>query len=230
VNSKLHIPLVGLVALTATFAFAQDSKKPAAAPAAKAGAAQDHGGMQLPPGWTEADMAACMAAMTPGPQHKHLAKAVGTWTGKSKMWMSEGAEAFASECSSSCESLMDGRFTAVEVQSVTPMGPFSGYGIYGFDNVSQKFQSTWIDNCGTGLASGTGELSPDGKTMTWVYTYNCPLNKKPTTMRQVETWTGDNALTMEMYAPDPKTGKEYKVLEVAYTRKGGAAAPASSGR
>lgn len=228
-NCKLHLPLVGLVALTATLAFAQDTKKAPTQPA-KPTAAQDHGGMPLPPGWTEADMAACMAAMTPGPQQAHLTKAVGTWTGKSKMWMAEGAEAFASECTSVCESLMDGRFTSVEVQSTTPMGPFAGYGIYGFDNVSQKFQSTWIDNCGTGLATGTGELSPDGKTMTWVYTYNCPLTKKPTTMRQIEKWTGEGAVTMEMHAPDPKTGKEYKVLEVAYTRKAGATAPASSGR
>ena len=26
--------------------------------------------------------------------------------------------------------------------------------------------------------NGTGELSDDGKTMTWKYTFNCPITKK----------------------------------------------------
>ena len=71
---------------------------------------------------------------------------------------------------------------------------------------------------------GEGELSEDGKSITWEYKFNCPIAKKQVTMRQVEKRTGDNSLTMEMYGPEPKTGVEYKMMEIALTRKGGEAA------
>ena len=230
-NCKFHLPLLGLVALTATLTYAQEAKKaPAANPPAKAAGAQGQGEMKLPPGMTMEDMAACMAAATPGAQHKVLAQSIGTWTGQCKMWMAEGMEPTVSECTANYSSLMEGRYTKCEVSGSTPMGPFVGLGTYAFDNVAQKYQSTWLDNCGTGIGTGTGELSADGKTMTWTYTFNCPIRKGPTTMRQVEKSTGPNAMTVEMYGSDPKTNKEFKMMEIAYTRKAGAAVPASSGR
>ena len=73
-----------------------------------------------------------------------------------------------SECKATITSMMDGRFTRCEVEGEMPgMGPFNGFGIYGYDNVSQKFVGSWIDNCGTGIMQGTGEMSADGKVMTW---------------------------------------------------------------
>lgn len=72
---------------------------------------------------------------------------------------------------------------------------------------------------GTGIMSGVGEMSADGKTLTWIFTYNCPVTKKPTTMRQVEKWTGDNSMTLEMFHKDPKTGKEFKAMMIESKRK-----------
>ena len=31
--------------------------------------------------------------------------------------------------------------------------------------------------------------------------------------------TGPNTFTLEMYGNDPKTGKEFKMMEIAFTRK-----------
>lgn len=227
--------VVGAAAIAASFAFAQPSKdtkavKPAqttkqtAQPAKQtAQPAGDHK-MEAPPGMSEADMKACMEAATPGPMHEHLAASVGTWTGKSKMWMAEGMEPTVSDMTSEITSIMDGKFTKCESKGDMPgMGPFSGFGVYGYDNVSKKFQSTWLDNMGTGMMTGTGELSSDGKTMTWTYTFNCPIQKKPVMMREVERSTGKDTMTLEMFGPDPKTGKEYKIMEISLTRTGGAA-------
>jgi hypothetical protein len=182
-------------------------------------ASDDEKKMPLPPGWTEADMQACTEAGTPGRQHEHLRKSVGTWVGKHTMWMSPEAPPVVSECSSMISAIMDGRFVKCETTGEMPMGPFSGFGIYGFDNVSQKFVSSWIDNCGTGIMQGTGDLSADGKVMTWTNTVNCPVAKKPVTMRQVETVTGDNTSTLEMFSPDPKTGREFKMMQIDFRRK-----------
>jgi len=66
---------------------------------------------------------------------------------------------------------------------------------------------------------GEGELSADGKVMTWTFAYYCPVTQKPTTMRQVETVTGENTRTLVMFGPDPKSGKEFKMMSIELTRK-----------
>ena len=116
--------------------------------------------------------------------------------------------------------ILDGRYTKVEVKGEMPgMGPFEGFGIYGYDNVTQKFTASWIDNMSTGIAQGTGELAPDGKKLTITYKYTCPVSKKPTSMREIHTNTGENTRTLEMWGTDPKSGKEFKMMTVELTKK-----------
>jgi hypothetical protein len=176
--------------------------------------------MQLPPGWTETDMKTCAEACTPGKMHELLAKGVGTWQGKNTMWMYPGADAIVSESTTTVTSILGGRYIKTQVTGEMPgMGPFNGEGINGFDNASQQFVATWIDNWTTDILTGTGELSSDGKTMTWRLEYTCPLTKKPQVIRQVETTTGANTKTLEMFTNDPKTGKEHKMMVIEMTRK-----------
>lgn len=212
------IVAMGLVIAVGSRAIAQPSKdtKPAGQPE-----------MQLPPGWTPADMQACMAAATPGKMHEHLAKSVGVWQGKNRMWMYPGAEPMKTESTATITPMLDGRFIKCEIAGEMPgMGPFNGFGLYGFDNVAQKFQATWVDNCGTGIMNGVGELSSDGKIMTWKFSYHCPITKKPVSLREIETITGPNSKTLEMFGIDPKSGKEFKMMEIAFTRKGSGTAGA----
>jgi hypothetical protein len=217
---------LGLATLAGALAVAEEPK-PADA-AAQTAAAADKPEMKLPPGWTEADMQACMIAATPGEQHKQLAADAGTWHGQNSMYMPGSAEAIKSESTTTITPIMDGRFIKVEVKGEMPgMGPFHGLGIYGYDNVAQKYVGTWLDSMGTGVAQGEGKLSPDGKTMTWTYSYHCPVSKKLTTMRQVEKVTGADTKTMEMFGADPKSGKEYKMMTVELTRKAGGQARAA---
>jgi hypothetical protein len=175
---------------------------------------------KLPPGWTEADMKACIAAGTPGKMHEHLAKGVGAWNAKVTMWMHPDTEPMTNDGTSTVTSIMDGRFIKVEMSGEMPgMGPYSGFGIYGYDNVTEKFVSTWIDNHSTGIMQGTGMLSPDGKVLTWTYSHTCPLTKKPMTMREVETVTGPDSRTLEMFGTPPKVGKEFRMMRIELTRK-----------
>ncbi|MGD9688997.1 MAG: DUF1579 domain-containing protein [Phycisphaerales bacterium] len=211
--SFVNVILAGVAVAATAVAIAQQPSKDA-----KPGAMPPE--MKLPPGWTEADMQACGLAGTPGEMHALLMKDVGNWHGKQKMWMAPGTDPVSTECSTKITGLMDGRFVMCEVSGDMPgMGPFKGMGIYGFDNVTQKFQCAWIDNCGTMMATGHGALSSDKKTLTWNYTYSCPITKKPTTLRQVDTITSENGKTSEMFAIDPKSGKEFKMLWTEYTRK-----------
>ncbi len=176
---------------------------------------------QLPPGMTEQDMQAVVIAATPGEQHEWLAEGAGTWDGKTKMWMAPNTEPQVSACTAVVEVILGGRFTTCTIEGDMPgMGPFTGFGIYGYDNVAQTFQSSWVDNMGTTMMIGTGARSSDGKSLEWTYTYTCPIQQGPTTMREVETITGENTRTLSMYATDPTTGNEFKVMEVSLTRTG----------
>jgi hypothetical protein len=182
---------------------------------------------KAPPGWTEADMQACMEAGAPGPNHQTLAKSIGTWRGKTTMWMAPGAQPITSECATTVTDFMDGRFTKWEMAGDVPgMGAMKGMGLYGFDNLTQKFVATWVTNCGTGIMNGTGALSSDGKTFTWTYNITCPITKKPTTMRDIERHTGPDSITLETWGTDPKGGKEFKMMESTFTRTGAKAAAA----
>ncbi|MBI4582381.1 MAG: DUF1579 domain-containing protein [Planctomycetes bacterium] len=178
--------------------------------------------MKLPPGWTEADMQACVRAGTPGKMHEHLAKSVGEWRGQTTMWMVPDAEPTKGECTSTVKSILDGRYTKIKMSGQgCDMGPYEGLGIYGFDNVSQKFVSVWIDNHSTGIMNGVGAMSEDGKTITWEFTVNCPITQKPTVLREIETITGPDTKTLEMFATDHKSGKEFKMMTIKLTKKEG---------
>lgn len=175
--------------------------------------------MQLPPGWTMADMQACMAAGTPGKMHQWLTKFSGTWSGKCEMMMAPGMPAVTTECTETISPILDGRYLKTEMSgSIPDMGPFSGMSFIGYDNVAEKFVGTWIDSMSTGIMTGTGELSADGKTLTWSFSYYCPITRKPVTLRQIETRPDDNTMHIEMFMPDPKTGKEYKGMTLHLTR------------
>ena len=202
--------VIGIAIVACSIAIADPTtEKPAAQPQLK-----------LPPGWTEADMQACMLAGTPGKMHEYLAKSVGVWQGKSTLWMFGGSEPMNSECTSTVTSVMDGRYTRCEVAGEMPgMGKYNGFGLYGFDNVSQKFVSTWIDNHNTGIMTGTGLLSADGKTLTWTYNHTCPISQKPAVLREVETLHSATTKTLEIFATDPKTGKEFQTMRIEFTRK-----------
>lgn len=215
-KNRLAITVFTVLAAAGSLAFAQAQK-------------DKQPQFQLPPGWTSADMQACTEAGTPGPQHQHLVQAVGVWQGKTTTWFAPGAEPITGECTSTITSIMDGRFTKCEMSGdMAGMGPMSGLGLYGYDNVSKKFQATWICSCGTGMMSGVGDLSADGTTLSWQYTHSCPITKKQTAMREVERRSGNDNFTLETFGVDPKSGKEFKMMEIAFTRKPGGASASTA--
>jgi Protein of unknown function (DUF1579) len=220
--------------------FAQPKDKatdPKAAPTAtqpdkapKADKPKDPQGM--PPGMTEEDMKDMKAyeeAATPGPMHQWLTNQAGTYEGKTKMWMKPGAPAQESTCKTTITSLYEGRYIKVESTGPMPgMGDFHGQGVYGYDNVTKQFTSCWFDNMSTGIMHGTGTLSTDQKTLTITSSYNCPIQKKEVSMKETWSFKPDGGMVLEMFGPD-KTGKEFKMMEITYTGKTGAAPAKANG-
>lgn len=210
--------LAGLAAIAGSIAIAQpekDARK--GTPVAPAGQPN----VNLPPGWNPEDMQAMATAATLGEMHEHLKKTIGVWQGKSKMWAGPGeTESMDSDGTWTVTSVFDGRYIRADMATELPgLGAYKGIGYYGYDNVSKKFVASWLDTMSTGIMQGVGELSKDGKTLTWNYTYNCPIRKKPAVIREVHTFTGPDAMTFDAFTTDVKSGKEYKCMRIDLTRK-----------
>ena len=131
-----------------------------------------------------------------------------------------GSDPQTSECVSTNTPIMGGRFIKCEIKGDMPgIGPFEGLGIYGYDNVLKKFTGTWVDNQGTTMMQGTGELSADGKTMTPAYVDVLPAHKQAGDDARGRNHDRSQHECFEMFGPDPKTGKEQKMISIDFTKK-----------
>lgn len=174
-------------------------------------------------------MEAWMKAATPGEQHKVLNAFTGTWDGTVKHWGAEGAPADESKGTTKSTWVLGDRYLRQEWKGSFMEMPFEGLGYWGYDNAKGQYFSTWMDNMGTGIMVSNGKYDPATKTFTMTGSFTNPVTKKDEKAREVVKIIDDNKHVMEMYGPDPATGKEYKMMEITYTRAG-AAAPAGTDR
>jgi hypothetical protein len=174
--------------------------------------------------WKPVDSAtatkAWMEYATPGEMHKMMAKSDGTWTGENTMWMENGGKPLMSKSEATNKMMYDGRYQISNHKGDFMGMPFEGMSIVGYDNSKKKFVSTWIDNMGTGIMHGEGDWNPSAKSVEFKGKMTDPSRPgKDCDFREVFTFIDDNTQKMEMYGPDSKTGKEYKTMEIKYTRK-----------
>lgn len=174
--------------------------------------------------WVPIDTATQMKAMadyaTPGKMHAMMASWNGTWTGEISMWMAAGAPPIKTTGTAVNSMVLGGRYQSSKHTSNMMGMPFEGMSLMGYDNALKKFVSSWSDNMGTGIMIMSGPWDEATKTLTLTGTMPdiCRPGKE-CTMREVFTIVDDNTQHMEMYGPDPATGKEYKVMEITMTRK-----------
>src|SRR6476620_10491158 len=94
--------------------------------------------------------------------------------------------------------------------------PFSGIGYTGYDNVMKKYVGTWMDTASTGVMTSKGTLT--GNVMKSTATMSDPMTGKMSTMTMKTTVADNDHHTMEMWGAGPN-GKNYKMMEITYTRK-----------
>lgn len=177
-----------------------------------------------PEEWKPVDSAtatkAWMDYATPGDMHKMLAKSDGTWTGENTMWMENGKKPTTSTSEANNKMIFDGRYQLSEHKGNFMGMPFEGMSITGYDNAKKKFVSTWIDNMGTGIMSMEGDWNPSTKSIEFKGKMTDPTRPgKDCEVREIYTFVDDNTQKMEMFGPDAKTGKEFKTMEIKFTRK-----------
>jgi len=174
--------------------------------------------------WVPVDSATMMKAMmdyaTTGDMHKMMASWDGTWNGDMTMWQNEGAPPSKMVGTAVNTMILGGRYQSSKHTGNMMGMPFEGMSLMGYDNALKKFVSSWVDNFGTGIMMMSGPWDAATKTLT--LTGSMPDICRPgkmCTMKEVFTIIDDNTQHMEMYGPDSKTGKEFKMMEIHMTRK-----------
>lgn len=153
-----------------------------------------------------------------GAPHKLLAGMAGSWNAKVKSWIGPDQPPMESSGASEHKMILGGRFLQQDFTGDMMGTPFSGIGFTGYDNHTKKYLSTWMDSMGTSILFFEGTAGADGKTITQESRYDDPI-KGAVKWRSVTRIIDDDTHLFEMYSAD-KSGKEEKMMEITYTRKG----------
>ena len=154
----------------------------------------------------------------PGEHHRLLGKLAGSWNMAVKYRMSADSPVVESQGSCQRKWILGKRFVLEEFDGGSLALPFQGLAIYGYDAFEKKYTSVWVDTTNTAMTTSAGTCQEDCKVIAFVGRHGDPWSgtKKPS--RGVTRFVSDDKHVLELYEPG-REGKEFKVLEIRYTRK-----------
>lgn len=155
---------------------------------------------------------------TPSKGHEMLAKDSGTWDAELTFWSPDNPQEMKSTATVTYKMIMGGRYQEGTYSGDMFGMPFEGKGMVAYDNATEEFVSTWIDNMGTGMMVTKGKYDEATKTSTFYGEMVDPVTKKAKKIKEVITYIDDNNQKMEMFDVS-EDGKEFKSMQVVSKRK-----------
>lgn len=157
------------------------------------------------------------AYMTPSEPHKRMAADEGKWNDELTFWMGPDAPPEKATATEEIKMILGGRYQEGTTTGEMMGMNFEGRSTLAYDNATNEYISTWIDNMGTGLAVMRGKYDEASKTTTLTGTMVDPMTGKEKQMKQVYTIIDDNTRKMEMFEIS-QGGKEIKNMEILMKR------------
>ena len=164
-----------------------------------------------------AQMQIWMDYMTPGPMHEMLAKSVGDWKTITRFWMDPAGEPTETEGTGKTEMILGGRYQKSTHKSSMMGMETEGIFIMGYDNATQEFTATWIDNIGTGTAVAKGRYNESTNSINLNGAMVDPMSKQEMNFREVLKFLDDDHQLLEMYVV--YNGQEFKSMEIEFVRQ-----------
>jgi hypothetical protein len=161
---------------------------------------------------------------SPGKFHKMLARSTGTWIGEGTLQFSPDAPPINSGTSILINKMaMNGLYQISEIKGNTTPGmgkPWTGLRITGYDSDRKVFTRAMIGD-GTAVSGVAMEGAWDEatKSMTMPFKRVDPSTGEERNLKEVYRIIDENTEVLEIYATDPKTKKEFKMLNVKWTRR-----------
>lgn len=164
-----------------------------------------------------AQMKAWQEYATPGNPHKMMADEVGTWNCDMTFWYEPNGKPEKANSVAVIRMILGGRYQESDYKGTMMGQPFEGKSTLAYNNASEEYTTTFIDNMGTGMMVAMGKYDESKKSMELKGEMVNPVNGKKTPYREVYTIVDPKTRKMEMY--DVKNGSEYKSMEIVMTKK-----------
>lgn len=164
-----------------------------------------------------AQMKAWQVYATPGNPHKLMADEVGTWNCDMTFWSEANGKPEKATSVAVIRMILGGRYQEADYKGTMMGQPFEGKSTLAYNNASQEYTTTFIDNMGTGMMVAMGKYDEKTKSMELKGEMVNPLNGKKTPYREVYTIVDPTTRKMEMF--DTKNGTEYKSMEIIMKKK-----------
>lgn len=161
---------------------------------------------------------------TPGKFHQMLARSNGVWIGEGTMQFSPDTPPVNAGNSVLINKMaMDGLYQVSEIKGNPAAGmgePWTGLRITGYDNTRKVFTRAMIgDGTSSGGVAMEGLWDEATKSITMPFKKYDPSGGKERNLKEVYKIIDENTEVLEIYDIDPKTKKEFKVLNIKWTRK-----------
>ena len=154
-------------------------------------------------------------AGTPGEPHALLSKLAGTWNTEGTFWMNPNQEPISSPGTAVNKEILGGRYLETSYVGKFMGNDFKGQGLLGYDNVSGRYFSTWIDSMSTGLFRAKGRAT-GGNKIVFNSRTTCPMSGAKLNVREVITFIDKDHYSYESFNIDK--GKRHKQMKILYTR------------
>ena len=165
----------------------------------------------------EARKEALENAMTPGEGQKRLEFLVGTFDVKVRVWLDPSKPPVESSATAVSTWVLGNRYVQQMMSGFIGDEPWSGIMYAGFDNVTRKYVSTYMDTGSTGMEWYTGNLDAAGTHGKMTATIADELTGKPETLELRLTIAANGDRVTELWQED--SGKMFKVVELQFSRK-----------
>ncbi len=153
-----------------------------------------------------------------GPEHKVLESLVGTWDANVKYYINP-IKPLESKGVMTRTMILGGNYLQESFQGDFTGKNFAGLAIIGYDYNKDKFMTTWCDSMSTSMRLTQGSFDSRKKTLTSFGEEFEPNTKKMMKIRDVLKIISADEQVLEMYAQPAGADKDFKIMEVHYTRK-----------
>ena len=149
---------------------------------------------------------------TPGPEHTHLEKMVGTWDTVMEMGgqKSRGTATYKSICS--------GMWITSDFESDLGGIPYQGHGMDGYDQMKKKYIGYWFDSMTSAPMSFEGNFDANHKVLTMTGSSPGP-DGKPQRFHTTTEMQGTDRMIFKMFMVATADGKEELSFTIEYTRR-----------
>lgn len=152
----------------------------------------------------------------PTEHHRHLERLIGNWVTNGRYFLPSG-EAIETSGAIETVAIMNGLFVESRLVGELFGKPYHGRSIEGYDAVTEKYVSSFVETLGPWIVTQSGVCENDGRVRTMVGDVPDPVWGGTLTLRAVYTFVDDDTYRYDAFLAH-EDGREFKQLEFTATR------------